>query len=346
MNAKDPKKSTQVIHREYTDDQGNLHTEYKDSQGNLRTEYKDAQGNLHTEYTDYQGNLHTEYKDSQGNLHAEYTDYQGNLHTEYKDSEGNRHTGYKEAQGNLNTEYKEAQGNLQLAEEHRQDIRESRVDNNVSRGILIGVIVTCVAGLSAGAIYFFTQQNNQQPIFFMNERMDEMPERTQQPSLPLEQVPIVEQPTVKVVPVPQAQTPKPTEKIPAQPNAAKPSQDSAKPSQDSALPVPKPTVVQPSDQGVTSSQPSQESDTSALPSDSSATNSNLSKTDSDLKKEILMQFDNSIPNHKLTVEVKNGEVTVSGTVATPEQLQQIEPLLKSVEGIGKVDMTATLPSKI
>jgi hypothetical protein len=339
MNAKDPKKSTQVIHREYTDDQGNLHTEYKDSQGNLRTEYTDDQGNLHTEYTDYQGNLHTEYKDSQGNLHAEYTDYQGNLHTEYKDSQGNLHTGYKEAQENL-----------QLAEEHRQDIRESRVDNNVSRGILIGVIVTCVAGLSAGAIYFFTQHNNKQPIFFMNGRMDEMHERTQQRSLPLEQVPIVEQPTDKVVPAPQIQTPKPTEN-PVQPNVSNPSPkpdsiNGAKPSQDSALPVPKPTVVPPLDQGVTSSQPSQESDTSALPSDSSATNSNLSKTDSDLKKEILMQFDNSLPNHKLTVEVKNGEVTVSGTVATPEQLQKIEPLLKSVEGIGKVDMTATVPSKI
>jgi osmotically-inducible protein OsmY len=71
----------------------------------------------------------------------------------------------------------------------------------------------------------------------------------------------------------------------------------------------------------------------------------LSPTDRDLQKEILTRFDNNLPNHQLIVEVNNGQITVSGTVATPEQLEQIEPLLKSIEGIEKVDITATVASK-
>ncbi|MEA5534639.1 BON domain-containing protein [Crocosphaera sp. XPORK-15E] len=350
MNTNDRTKSTQVIHREYKDPQGNLHTEYKDPQGNLHTEYKDAQGNLHNEYKDPQGNLHNEYRDHQGNVHTEYQDAQGNLHTEYQDAQGNLHTKYTDAQGNVHNEYTDPQGNLhtehedshgniQSAEEHRRDVRESRTDNNTAKGILIGVIIACVAGLSAGAIYFLTQQNNQQPVYIFNESI---PEKTQESTPPPEKVPVVEQPAATVAPAPQAETPKSTETAPTQPSASNPS---PKPSQKSDTSAPKPTVATPSNGGVTSSKPSNDSGALVPPSDGSVTDSAVSKTDGDLKQEIVTQFNNNLPNNQLTVEVKNGEVMVSGTVATPEQLQQIQPLLKSIKGIEKVDMTATVESK-
>ena len=249
MNAKDRKKSTQVIHREYTDPQGNLHTEYRDSHGNIQSE-----------------------------------------------------------------------------EEHRQDMRELRTDKNISKGVLIGVTVTCVAGLTAGTIYFLTRLNNPQPVSVINVPTYES---TPAPSPPPQQVPVVEQPIV-VVPVPQAQSPGSTENTTVRPSASNPpskqgSSNGAKPSQNSGASVPKPTGVSPPNGNVTSP--------------------NLTKTDSNLKNEILKQFQNNLPNNQLIVEVKNGRVTVSGTVATPEQLQQIQPLLKSIPGIGKVDMTATVASK-
>lgn len=252
MNAKDSRKSTRVIHREY----------------------QDAQGNLHSEYTDPQGKLHTEYRDSHGNIQSE--------------------------------------------EEHRQDMRELRTDKNISKGVLIGVIITCVAGLTAGTIYFLTKLNNPQPVSVINVPTYES---TPAPSPPPQQVPVVEQPIV-VVPVPQAQAPGSTENTTVKPSASNPP---SKASKNSGASVPKPTVVSPPNGSVTSP--------------------NLTKIDSDLKNEILKQFQNNLPNNQLIVEVKNGKVTVSGTVATPEQLQQIQPLLKSIPGIGKVDMTATVASK-
>lgn len=217
---------------------------------------------FHQEYEDAEGNTHTEYKDVQENIHSDY---------EYKDAQGNLHfdeNGYIDSQ-------------LAAEEEDIQDIQESRADKNVSKEILIGVIVTCVAGLSVGAIYFLTQQNNERPIYWMNGQMGEMYERNQVPNPPSEQV----------------------------------------------------------------KEPMEQASQAPSPAPKSATNSNLSKRDSDLKKEILTKLNNNLPNHQLMVEVKNGEVTVSGTVATPEQLQQIQSLLKSVEEIGKVDITATVASK-
>jgi hypothetical protein len=259
--------------------------------------------------------IHREYKDPQGNIRTEYKDPQGNIHTEYQDPQGNIHS------------YKSGHVDGHLAEEQNQDVRESRADKNISKGVLIGVIVTCVAGLTAGTIYFLTKLNNPQPVSVINVPTYES---TPAPSPPPQQVRVVEQPIVKVVPVPQTQAPGSTENITVQPSASNPSSkqesiNAAKPSNNSGTSVPKPTAVSPSKGNVTSP--------------------TLTKTDSDLKTEILKQFQDNLPNNQLIVEVKNGEVTVSGTVATPEQLQQIQPLLKSIQGIGKVDMTATVASK-
>jgi osmotically-inducible protein OsmY len=60
----------------------------------------------------------------------------------------------------------------------------------------------------------------------------------------------------------------------------------------------------------------------------------------------LKQFKTSLPNHQLVVEVDNGNVTVSGMAATPEQLQRIQPVLGTIKGVGMVDITATAPAKM
>jgi hypothetical protein len=282
--------------------------------------------------------VHGEYRDSQGNLCTEYEDTQGNIYTEYEDTQGNIHSdknGYIEIDS-------------QFTEEDIKNRGESPADKNILKGILFGVILTCVAGLSAGAIYFLTQEQNQRPIYWMNGRMGQMNERTPELNPPSETVQepieqktqvssptaepdkVIEQPISKIVPFPQAQAPEPTQKITSEPNTSNPpsqpeSVNGAKPSNQTDTPVSEPIVI--------------------APLNRTATNSNLSPTDRNLQKEILTRFDNNLPNHQLIVEVNNGQITVSGTVATPEQLEQIEPLLKSIEGIEKVDITATVASK-
>ncbi|WP_081980605.1 BON domain-containing protein [Neosynechococcus sphagnicola] len=68
----------------------------------------------------------------------------------------------------------------------------------------------------------------------------------------------------------------------------------------------------------------------------------MSRTDSNLKNEIVKQFQTKFPNNQLQVEVKNGDVTVSGTATSQEQFQEIQPLLRTIQGVKKVEMTATV----
>lgn len=122
--------------------------------------------------------VHGEYRDSQGNLCTEYEDTQGNIYTEYEDTQGNIHSdknGYIEIDS-------------QFTEEDIKNRGESPADKNILKGILFGVILTCVAGLSAGAIYFLTQEQNQRPIYWMNGRMGQMNERTPELNPPSETV--------------------------------------------------------------------------------------------------------------------------------------------------------------
>lgn len=179
--------------------------------------------------------IHRQYKDTQGNIHTEYKDSQGNIYTEYKDSQGNIHP------------YENGYADGQLAEERTQDARVDRADKNISKGVLIGVIVTCVLGLSAGTIYFLTQLNNPQSLTVMNVPANDS---TQSPSPPPQQVRIVEQPVVTIVPVPQAQSTGSTVNItqPAASNSStKPrSVSPAKPlSQNSGTSVPRSIVLYP-----------------------------------------------------------------------------------------------------
>jgi BON domain len=268
--------------------------------------------------------IHREYKDSEGNLCTEYKDSQGNIYTEYRDSLGNFHSdknGYIDGK---------------LAEAHIQDVRVDRADKNTSKGLLIGVIVTTVVGLTTGVIYFLNDLKNPQPVSVVSVptyKTDPKPNSTP------EQVKVVEKEVVKIVqvpvpvPTPEAKSNQSTVNITVKPSESNlaPKQGNTnapavKPPQKPSVSAPKPAAIPSSNNNVTSATPA--------------------KTDGDLKNEILMQFKNNLPNNQLKVDVKNGAVAVSGNVETQEQMQQIQPLLNSIQGIKKLDVTASIANGV
>jgi BON domain len=269
--------------------------------------------------------FHREYKDAVGNIHTEYKDADGNIYTEYKDIDGNIHINES---GNLEDQLVEEQIQNARVERANTNIVE-RADTNISKGLLIGVISTCVTGLTAGFIYFLTRPNAPQPASVTNVPTHES---TQAPSpVPSQQVRVVGQPTV--TPVPQTQSSGSTENTTTQPSVSNPSTSNpstkpgsaANPAQNSSTSVPKPPV--------------------ATPADGNAAGANVNTTDSQIKNEILKQFQTNLPKNQLIVDVSNGDVTVSGKAATLKQLQGIQLLLGSIKGIRRFNITATAPPK-
>lgn len=224
--------------------------------------------------------LHREYKDAQGNAHVEYRDPQGTIHA-YSN-------GYKDGQ---------------LIEEERQNLRENQADRNLSKGLLIGIIVACVGGLTAGSIYMMTRPITPQPAAVV------VPNYAKSPT---PQAQVNEKPNVTIVNVPEARNTPSTTTVINQPIAA-----------------PKPTTASPS---------------SAAPKPIVATAPTMtpSQMDSNLKNAAMKQLQASFPNNQLAVEVKDTNVTVSGTTETSAQLQQIQPVLSSIRGIGKITVNATV----
>ncbi len=275
--------------------------------------------------------FHREYKDAAGNIHTEYKNADGSIYSEYKDIDGNIHvneSGYLEGQ---------------LVEEQIQDVRVGRADTNtniveradtsISKGLLVGVIGICVTGLTAGLIYFLTRTNAPQPASVTNVPTHET---TQAPSpVPSQQVPVVKQPAVTALPQTQASgSPKNTTTQPSvpKPSTSNPSTNpstkpgiAANPTQNFIPPVPKPPVAFPTDDNA------------------AGAGAGLSTADSQIKNEILKQFQTNLPKNQLIVDVKNGDVTVSGKAATLKQLQATQLLLGSIEGIRRVNITATAP---
>jgi BON domain len=256
---------------------------------------------VHRQYQDAAGNIHTEYKNADGSIYSEYKDIDGNIHV--------NQSGYLEGR---------------LAQEKIQEALVERADINTSKGLLIGVIVACVTGLTAGLIYFLTRPNPPQPASVANLPTHES---TQAPSpVPSQPAQVVGQPTVPAVP--QTQSSGLTENTTTQPSvsnpptkpgiAANPTQNSG---QNSSASAPKPLV--------------------ASPAAGNAASVNQSAADNQIKNEILKQFKTNLPNNQLIVDVSNGDVTVSGTAATSEQLQGVQLLLGSIKGIRRFNITAT-----
>jgi hyperosmotically inducible periplasmic protein len=70
------------------------------------------------------------------------------------------------------------------------------------------------------------------------------------------------------------------------------------------------------------------------------------KTDGDLESEIRSKLEANLPASQLTVDAKDGVVTITGTVPTPEQSSKIKPLAMEIKGAKNiVDKTTVATAK-
>jgi hypothetical protein len=68
----------------------------------------------------------------------------------------------------------------------------------------------------------------------------------------------------------------------------------------------------------------------------------LARADNDLKSEVRDKLEANIPKSNLTVDAKDGAVTVSGNVPTQNDLNKIEPLAKQIKGVKSVAVKASV----
>lgn len=66
------------------------------------------------------------------------------------------------------------------------------------------------------------------------------------------------------------------------------------------------------------------------------------RADGDLKSEVRSKLEVNITKGQLTVEAKDGLVTVGGTVPSQKDLAKIEPLAKEIKGVKQVNVTAVV----
>jgi len=68
----------------------------------------------------------------------------------------------------------------------------------------------------------------------------------------------------------------------------------------------------------------------------------LERSDNDLKSEVRDKLEANIPKSTLTVDAKDGVVTVFGTVPTQNDLNKIDPLAKQIKGVKSVSVKASV----
>lgn len=85
-----------------------------------------------------------------------------------------------------------------------------------------------------------------------------------------------------------------------------------------------------------------ESDIRAREQRNDATGGDEIRADGDLQSEVRSKLEANIPDGNLTVDAKDGVVTVAGTVPTQEQLDKIESLAMEIKGVQTVDVQATV----
>ncbi len=68
----------------------------------------------------------------------------------------------------------------------------------------------------------------------------------------------------------------------------------------------------------------------------------LKRSDNDLKSEVRDKLEANIPKSNLTVDAKDGAVTVSGTVPTQNDLNKIDPLATQIKGVKSVNVKASV----
>ncbi|MCC3446489.1 MAG: BON domain-containing protein [Microcoleus sp. PH2017_15_JOR_U_A] len=84
------------------------------------------------------------------------------------------------------------------------------------------------------------------------------------------------------------------------------------------------------------------SDIRAREQRNNVTGGDASRADGDLKSEVRSKLEVNITKGALTVEAKDGAVTVGGTVPNQTDLAKIEPLAKEIKGVKSVNVTAVV----
>ncbi|WP_017317274.1 BON domain-containing protein [Mastigocladopsis repens] len=83
-----------------------------------------------------------------------------------------------------------------------------------------------------------------------------------------------------------------------------------------------------------------ESDIRAREQRNNATGGDLDRADADLESEVRGKLEANLPASQLTVDAKEGSVTVAGTVPTQEQLNKIPTLAQEIKGVKGVKVDA------
>jgi hyperosmotically inducible periplasmic protein len=79
-----------------------------------------------------------------------------------------------------------------------------------------------------------------------------------------------------------------------------------------------------------------ESDIRAHEQRNNITGGDTKRANGDLQSEVRGKLEANIPTGKLTVDAKDGIVTIGGTVSNQAQLDKIEPLAKQIKGVSSV----------
>lgn len=87
-----------------------------------------------------------------------------------------------------------------------------------------------------------------------------------------------------------------------------------------------------------------ESDIRAKEQRNNMTGGDTDRANGDLQSEVRGKLEANIPASKLTVDAKDGVVTIGGTVSTQEQFDKIEPLAKQIKGVSSVMNKAKVAS--
>ncbi|NJP10690.1 MAG: BON domain-containing protein [Leptolyngbyaceae cyanobacterium RU_5_1] len=66
------------------------------------------------------------------------------------------------------------------------------------------------------------------------------------------------------------------------------------------------------------------------------------RADGDIESQVRNKLEANIPDGRLTVDSKDGAVTIAGTVPTQAQLAKVEPLAKQIQGVKDVEVKATV----
>lgn len=189
----------------------------------------------------------------------------------YNDANGNTYTNVSRTSETVNSNqpktnsYSDGYVHGMAERRHTDEALVERDNNNAARGLIIGILLTSIAALTAGAIWLFNQSNQTPtqvtPVIVPTQR-DQTPPKPEQPP---QKETIIERTRDVLVPVPQPQAPSPAPKQDINitvPNTApqQPAQQKAPATQTS------PTQPQPQSSNIPQTKPS---DTEEAASDTS-----------------------------------------------------------------------------